>query len=271
MTLTPEQISKLYPIGAIALYDDCQVASVLRYSPPPEKKSPPKVTERGKITHLSQKSLNRLSFLAQTTTIQFKSMLTLTYLCPPVSGKQAKRDLGMALAWIKRRKKRCEYIWFAEFTKAYSIHFHLLLDCVPSYDDRICFALYWLRKTDQGRGRYCHLKKRINMRVSTSIFSSTSHPNAWNKLRKEDGAKRYISMYAGKPHQKQVPEWFQDIGRFWGCSKKVKKHREEPRIIELTEDELREILMQHHHKVGEWDVVPRHLWGVDGEWFKGLI
>lgn len=270
MYLTADEISKSYPIGAIAVYSQCKVATVLRLSPEPGKKSPQRQMERGKITHLSTKSLNRLIFVTQTTTIELKSMLTLTYLCPPVSGKSAKQDLKRALAWIKRRKKHCEYIWFAEFSKAGSIHFHLLLDCLPSRDDRISFAVYWLRKTDQGEGEYCSIRKRRKLRVAASIFASVSHPNSWNKLQKADGAKRYVAMYASKPYQKKVPLWFQDIGRFWGCSKGITDNREEPEIVEVTEDELREILQQNHHNTAQWEVLPRHLWGIDQEWLTGL-
>lgn len=108
------------------------------------------------------------------------------------------------------------------------------------------------------------------MRVATSIFSSVSHVNTWEVIRKPDGAKRYVAKYATKPYQKQVPEWFQDIGRFWGCSDGVKENREKPIILELTEDELREILRQNNHPVSEWDVVPKHLWGVDKTWLKGI-
>jgi len=261
--IKPEAVEALYPIGALAVYPSSGMARVLRSSGRPAEGIEKKEKKRGKITYLSQKSLNRLIFLTQISTIELTSMLTLTYLCPPSSGKEAKADLRRALGWIQRRKKKgCNYVWFAEFTKAGSIHFHLLLDCLPTYDDRVCFALYWLRKTDQGRGRYCSLKNRKNQRVAASIFSSVSHPNSWTALRSLEGGKRYVAKYASKPYQKQVPEWFQDIGRFWGMSKAVRTNQEKAHIIAIDENELRDYLNQNKRSAGQWDVLPKYLWGV---------
>lgn len=103
-----------------------------------------------------------------------------------------------------------------------------------------------------------------------SIVNFNQDDNVWELLRHEDGAKRYCAKYATKPYQKKVPKWFRDVGRFWGASQDVKDNREKPRIIQLTEDELKEILLEHHHTVGEWDVVPRHLWGVTEQMFDKL-
>mgnify|MGYP001812145524 CR=1 FL=1 len=261
--LNPEQIASLYPIGGIALYETSGMVSVLRYSNQPASLSPKKVTKRGKIKRLSQKSLNRLIYLTQITTVPLRSMLTLTYLCPPADGRKAKADLKKAISWIKRRKDNdCDYVWFAEFTRAGSIHFHLLLSCVPTSSDRIDFALYWLRTTSQGQGEYCSLRRRKVATVAASIVSSVSHPNTWQYLRSETGGKRYIAKYAAKPYQKEVPIWFRDIGRFWGMSASIKENQESYKIIELTEDELREILREKRRSVADWDVLPRYLWGM---------
>lgn len=266
--ISAKDISSRYPIGAIALYKSAGIATTLRSVDLPEYGKPPKQPTRGKITHLSQKSLNRLIFLTQITTIKLRSMLTLTYLCPPVSGKKAKSDLRYILAWIKRRKKgNCNYVWFAEFTKAGSIHFHLLLECVPDNWDRVDLAMAWLKRTDQGRGEYCRLRDKRQMRTVVSIFSSVSHQNSWASLRTENGGKRYVAKYASKPYQKKVPPWFSDIGRFWGVSKGIKDNQEQPQIIEMNEDELREHLVRQKKSVGQWDVLPKYLWGVSEHMF----
>lgn len=260
--ITPEQIQSQFPIGAIALYEGGHVASVLRYAHQTGAKSPAKQT-RGRISHLSQKSLNRLNFLVQTTTINLRSMLTLTYLCPPVSGTKAKQDLKKALQWLKRRcKGEIEYVWFAEFTKAGGIHFHILLDCIPNDYDRIEFAVYWLKATQQGRGFYCDLRRHREMNVLYSILNSVSHPNTWQPLNSVDGAKRYCGKYATKTQQKEVPIWFRDIGRFWGVSRGVKENKLKHELVELTEDELKELLKDANHPAATWDVMPKYLWNV---------
>lgn len=97
-----------------------------------------------------------------------------------------------------------------------------------------------------------------------------SHHKTWEPIREEDGARRYVAKYATKTKQKDVPEWFGDIGRFWGASRGVKDSRERPRIVQLTDGELREILTKSGRKVGEWDVLPRYLWGVSGQMFDGM-
>lgn len=273
--LSNEVLSRLFPVGAIALYEKSGVARVLRLSSQTEGKLTRARTKRGRVTELSQKSLNRLNFLVQTTRVEFKSILTLTYLCAPVSGRKAKKDLKLALQWLKRRcNNDLSYVWWAEFTGHYAIHFHILLSCVPIDGDIADFALYWLKITDQGYGRYCDLRKRREMDVVKSILKFNGNKEKgkciWEKLRKVDGAKRYCAKYATKPYQKQVPEWFQDIGRFWGASRDVKKERQEPRIIQLSEAELRQILDDNKKKVGQWDVLPAHLWGVTEQMFVAL-
>jgi hypothetical protein len=193
-------------------------------------------------------------------------MLTLTYLCPPVSGRKAKADLKGAIQWVRRRcEKEIDYVWWTEFTVAHSIHFHVLLSCLPNSDDIRDFSLYWLARTDQGDGRYCDLRKRRELSVRESILRVNNHRKTWERIREIDGAKRYVMKDACKPYQKEVPVWFQDIGRFWGASRNVRQNREEPVILQCTEDELREILVQNKRSAGTWDVLPRHLWHVTKE------
>jgi hypothetical protein len=86
-------------------------------------------------------------------------------------------------------------------------------------------------------------------------------------IRDKDGAKRYVAKYAGKPHQKEVPEWYWDVGRFWGNSRGVKENREKPQIYMADEDTIREMLHEQGKGTAQWDVLPKYLWGFDP---KGL-
>jgi hypothetical protein len=104
------------------------------------------------------------------------------------------------------------------------------------------------------------------MDVVESIFAVSSNPKTWQELRSADGARRYCAKYACKPYQKNVPVWFRDVGRFWGSSTDVKQNRERPKIVELTEDELREILRAHNKKAANFDVLPKYLWGIEQGW-----
>jgi hypothetical protein len=67
------------------------------------------------------------------------------------------------------------------------------------------------------------------------------------RIRKPDGAARYCLKYAYKCEQKAVPEQYRNVGRFWGCSRDVTP--EKPRVIELSELEIRGIL-------ADWDYCP---------------
>lgn len=262
--IKPEAISKLFPIGAIAWYSESKVATVLRYSGATEVKSPRKPTKRGLVATLSTKSMNRLNFLIQTTTVNFQSMLTLTYLCPPPTGKRAKFHLKGTLEFLKRRcGGKLEYVWFCEFTQVGNVHFHVLLDCQPTEMDRVDLAYYWLKKTNQGQGRYCSLRQRKLQFVLQNIFSVQANEHSWQNIRSENGAKGYVAKYAGKPKQKQVPHWFKDMGRFWGVSKGVVANREKPITIEINEAELREILREQEKTIADWEVLPRYIWGLE--------
>jgi hypothetical protein len=67
-------------------------------------------------------------------------------------------------------------------------------------------------------------------------------------------------MYAQKPYQKRVPNWFADIGRFWGCSPGVRESVEVSSIEPITESEVRSELTAGGNDLGEWDYLPRYIW-----------
>lgn len=197
-------------------------------------------------------------------------MLTLTYLCPPVNGKESKHHLKLVLAWLARRCETHSYIWFCEFTRSGAVHYHILTTCIPTDDMRRDLALYWVDLSSQGEGRYCSLRDRRVREVRDSIISSVEHYKVWEMIKNKDGAKRYIAKYASKPHQKHVPMWYQDVGRFWGASRDVAKHRYQPKMYLCSENELMEILRAAGHPVGDWDIIPKYLWGCKPEWFDGF-
>ena len=64
-------------------------------------------------------------------------------------------------------------------------------------------------------------------RDACKMFRVHTHPKAWELIRSPDGAARYALKYATKPYQKKVPEDFQDVGRFWGCSRDISRSASE--------------------------------------------
>lgn len=157
-----------------------------------------------KITKLSKRSLGRLAFVASNTDVQFGVMVTLTYPMEfETRGKVVKKHLQRMLKMLVRRFD-CKHLWFMEFQKRGAPHFHVLL----SINEYKLFDIRWLAKS---------WYKIVNSGDIKHILAGVRIA----KIRKKDGAMRYIVSYATKPEQKIVPWFYTDCGRFFGYSKGV--------------------------------------------------
>lgn len=92
---------------------------------------------------------------------------------------------------------------------------------------------------------------------SNNLYKVHSHEKSWQKIRKENGAKFYIVKYASKAEQKEVPEAFTDVGRFWGNSRDVPS--KEFQEVDTTELELREYLEKEGLPVTNAPILPRRI------------
>ncbi|MEW6646326.1 MAG: hypothetical protein AB1450_03880 [Pseudomonadota bacterium] len=122
-------------------------------------------------------------------------MLTLTYPGKfPDDGKIVKDHWRRMRQWLARQG--CDVgLWFLEFQRRGAPHFHAFMrNPVPATK----VAMAWFKIV--GSGNVAHLK--AGTRVE------------W--LRKPDAAGAYASKYASKIHQKEVPQEFGNVGRFWG-------------------------------------------------------
>lgn len=152
---------------------------------------------RGRITRLTPASRRRM-LLAARNAGKWRVMLTLTYPGEfPSSGRTVKRHLNAFLVWLRRRGVR-RYFWWLEFQERGAPHIHVLLDGPVGKD---AVARVWYRVVGSGDERHLKAGTRIE----------------W--LRSSDAAIGYVCVYANKVVQKHVPEHFQDVGRFWGCSR----------------------------------------------------
>lgn len=199
---------------------------------------------------LSNKSLSRLAFVAQNSEVQFLSMMTLTYPCAfPSDGKQVKKHLNKFLTYARRKFGKFSYLWFLEFQKRRAPHIHILVTLPgPSTEQRIRYGEMWSKivtttpKENQDV-RYVHIRDK-----------------AWEKIRDKDGAIKYVTSYALKPYQKQVPPKFSNVGRFWGTSQDVPPS--ECKVIPASEQTVRALLKNINHKTNQWDVIPRYILNV---------
>lgn len=221
-------------------------------------KGQPEKPDRGSITEFSKRSRQRLAFVACNTDIVFKTMITLTYPGEySQDGERVKADLHAFLEWMRRELKATPgYLWFLEFQARGAPHYHVLIDWamprsrVEVKAFRFRLAAAWYRIVGSGDPRHLAAGTRVE------------------RVRKPDGAARYAVKYALKMRQKQVPEPYQNVGRFWGCSRDVvpspvQSHR-------VTEDDVRGALEGWPYAPGQDRPVYRVLYGVSDRFLRDV-
>lgn len=208
---------------------------------------PPYSTERGVIKKLSSKSRQRLALFATENTIDWESMLTLTYGANyrEFYGTDVKSHLYEALRWLKNSWGGIAYLWFIEFQKRGAPHFHVLLNVTPDNIDRHFMAYQWCRLVGGG-----------NRKEMDKIFYQHCKIQCWDKIREVDGARRYVLKYASKTEQKTVPFKYQNVGRFWGCNARVKNSIPKPTYVSIDETNLRRYLSAIESPIADWQYLP---------------
>jgi len=161
---------------------------------------------RGNVTMFSQKSRQRLAFIAANTDVVFTTMLTLTYPGEyPHDGRQVKKHFRAMLQALRRRGCEVSYLWFIEFQRRGAPHYHVLLTGIPATDEnRQWVSKRWYEIVDSGDERHLRAGTRLE------------------RVREKEGARKYAVKYAYKMRQKRVPEKYRNVGRFWGHSRDVK-------------------------------------------------
>ena len=176
--------------------------------------------ERGEVVELSRSSLKKLSFVANNSEVDFTHMMTMTY--PevfPEDGREVKRQLNLFLTRARQLVGGLSYLWFMEFQKRGAVHFHVMtagavgvataFECSgvggELRDIWVGIVAGWYR--DGGMVPCAH----------HATYGLHMEP-----IRESLGAARYVAKYAAKVDQKQVPEWYASVGRFWGNSRDVK-------------------------------------------------
>ncbi len=148
---------------------------------------------RGVITALSAKSANRLKFNARNVTTA-RTLLTLTYpKAFPLNGDVCKGHFKRLRQALQRRG--LSGLWFREFQRRGAPHYHIFIDgTIP----KAAVARLWYEIV--GSGDEKHLKAGTRVEA----------------IRKPHAMAAYAAKYAAKSEQKDVPEGFENIGRFWG-------------------------------------------------------
>jgi len=215
--------------------------------------------KRGKIKSLSPRALKRLAFTVFTSQIQFKSILTLTYSSnSPTRGITTKKHLNSILIAMKREFGAYSYLWWLEFTKKGRPHYHLLTTLpAPSKEMLEAFGRMWANVTVNLDCHEVGLWEKVYKVHSFQAIPGSTKKQAWEGIRKQNGAKWYILKYASKFEQKETPNGFSDVGRFFGASRDVKFR--DWQEVDASETEVREYLDRLGLSVAKADILPKHI------------
>lgn len=161
-------------------------------------------SKRGKIKGCSFKSKRSARLLLEDHGEEFITKACLTY--PeafPMNGKEVKNHLQRL---IKRMYRYCgdlKYFWILEFQERGAPHLHLLLD---KYIPKDWLSKAWYEVVRAGDPRH--------LAAGTFI----------KKIDDPDHDIGYLTTYLGKEYQKNVPDGFGDVGRFWGSNMTLKEN-----------------------------------------------
>lgn len=124
----------------------------------------------------------------------------------------------------------------------------MLLSIPVQEDFRAEMAKLWV---DSTRPEASERQKQVSVH---------KHRKAWEDVREQDGAKRYVLKYALKPYQKKVPKDYQDVGRFWGCSRDVSRSANELQwYTDATDFDARLLCGALGRDMSNWDYLPRDI------------
>lgn len=150
---------------------------------------------RGSIERLSRQSMKRLDLALECMLPHCHAAIDLTYPDKyPSNGRLVKRHLNHFRIWLQRYGVE-HYFWCLEFQERDAPHFHFIVDCYVHYED---VARAWYQIV--GSGDPNHLA------AGTKVA----------KVRSKGGVASYMAKYVKKQGQKDVPDGYTDVGRFWG-------------------------------------------------------
>lgn len=159
---------------------------------------------RQPITKFSEWSAGRMRRYLRSCLAEYTCMVTLTYPCGyPSDGRTVK---GHLRAFMERCRRKLESrnqfpadhsaFWFLEFQGRGAPHFHIFTTFGIPRDE---LAQDWFEIVGSEDDRH--------RRAGTRIEALQSG---------RGGTVSYASKYAAKPEQKDVPDEYQNVGRFWG-------------------------------------------------------
>jgi len=158
---------------------------------------------RKAIYEFSDKSRNHLNHICCNSGHLVKSQFCLTYHGQnPTDGATVKMHLDRWLKSYRRRFPAGAYLWVLEFQNRGTPHYHVFLSVAVDRAMQKKMAKSWIKITNGSPAQYWwHCR-----------------PENWTPWSMDNG-NYLMKQYAIKHAQKEVPQEFQNVGRFWGCSR----------------------------------------------------
>ena len=148
---------------------------------------------RKPITQLSESSMRKMKLHVRNM-LQANYIITLTYPREFSSdGKEVKHHLELMREWFRYRGVSA--FWFLEFQARGAPHFHLFTDNPVEAKE---LSRKWYEVVGSGDEKH--------LRAGTQI----------QRIRKPHAIAAYAAKYATKKEQKEVPQGYSNVGRFWG-------------------------------------------------------
>lgn len=168
--------------------------------------------KRGKIKALSPAARKRFKLhLRNIREGSLNLFVTLTYGADyPVDGAIVKQHLKSMRQWLIKQGVK-QGVWFLEFQKRGAPHFHFFVQGNHTLTSAKV-AKAWARR----------LKKYLPDSDARDKLIAVHQGNVKNGrpcvefVRKPHALSYYGTKYATKSHQKEVPDNYQNVGRFWG-------------------------------------------------------
>jgi len=183
--------------------------------------------QREKIFEFSEKSKSRLRELCRNSGHWIRSQFCLTYHETwPTDGLACKSDLNAFLVLLRRHPgiaylgDSLRYLWVLEFQGRKAPHFHLFTDLIAEAEWPGVPFVVPIDKVDLSRMWVLDVQ-RLHLPGSSSTLAFHEHEKNFFPWRMVSGS-YLVKEYIEKSIQKDVPEEFQNVGRFWGNSRNMK-------------------------------------------------
>jgi hypothetical protein len=175
--------------------------------------SKPKIRgNRGAIKALSPDSRKRFKLhLRNIREGSLNLFVTLTYGADyPTDGKIVKKHLKSMRDWMAKQGVS-KGVWFLEFQKRGAPHFHFFIEANHSLTS-LKVATAWASRIKD----YLPTKESRRKLIAVHQGQVKNGRPCVEPVKKPHALSYYGTKYATKSHQKEVPDEYQNVGRFWG-------------------------------------------------------